>query len=205
MRMAVLVVALIVSLTAAATWRAARHAPPPPSAAAVAVAPDPGWMPAAPPGRPAAAAPARRWECVVLHHSATEVDGAARSEQAYQTMGGGRGAGEAGYHFVIGNGSDTPDGRVEVTGRWVEQRPGAHCRSAGDYYNQHGVGVCLVGDLSRHPPTPAQRASLKRLLKFLCHQYAIPADHVYTHADIYPRTRCPGGQLDLAAARAGLR
>ena len=98
-----------------------------------------------------------------------------------------------------------PDGTVEVAARWTGQRPGAHCRSADDYYNQHGIGVCVVGDLGRHPPSPAQVAGLKRLVKFLCRQYAIPADHVYTHADVAPRSRCPGGRLDLAAVRAAVR
>ena len=40
----------------------------------------------------------------------------------------GRGWESAGYHFVIGNGTGSPDGSIEVGPRWLAQEAGAHCR-----------------------------------------------------------------------------
>src|SRR5205809_827024 len=58
-----------------------------------------------------------------------------------------------GYHFVIGNGTGSGDGQVEVGYRWKRQMVGAHAGNAE--YNQRGIGICLVGDFQNgHNPTP---------------------------------------------------
>ena len=43
------------------------------------------------------------------------------------------------------------------------------------------------------------------LVRYLCHQYAIPADHVYTHGDITGKTRCPGERFDFEQVRGTVR
>jgi hypothetical protein len=43
------------------------------------------------------------------------------------------------------------------------------------------------------------------LVRYVCHQYAIPADHVYTHGDITGKTRCPGEKFDLERVRGAVR
>src|SRR3954471_10560403 len=132
---------------------------------------------------------------------ATEVGGAERFTRAHRA----RGFDELGYHFVVGNGSDTTDGQVEVGPRWVTQKHGAHCKTEDEYYNEHGIGICLVGNFDRHTPSRAQTRSLQKLVRFLCHQYAIPADHVYVHGDITGKTRCPGEKFDLEQVRAAVK
>ena len=104
-----------------------------------------------------------RWDCIVIHHSACEIGGARRFAAWHRA----RGWDELGYHFVIGNGSDTPDGRVEIGPRWAEQKHGAHCKTSDEYYNEHGIGICLVGNFDRHRPSAAQTRSLVRLVRFL--------------------------------------
>jgi N-acetyl-anhydromuramyl-L-alanine amidase AmpD len=142
-----------------------------------------------------------RWECIVVHHSATPMGGATRFDRAHRE----RGFDELGYHFVIGNGTDTGDGEVEVGPRWKAQKYGAHCRSPEDYYNEHGIGICLVGNFDESRPTAAQVQSLTRLVKYLRRTYDIPADKVFSHGGVTGMTHCPGKHFDLKALRKAVR
>lgn len=143
----------------------------------------------------------RPWRCIVIHHSATDFGGARRFDKGHK----GKGWDDLGYHFVIGNGSDTRDGAVEVGPRWREQRQGAHCRSPEDFYNERGIGICLVGNFDDGPPSAAQRQSLEKLVRHLSRKYAIPAGKVYTHGGVTRQTRCPGRHFDLKALRKAVR
>ena len=74
-----------------------------------------------------------------------------------------------GYHFIIGNGSESPDGRVEIASRWLNQKAGAHCRDARTPdANDYGIGVCLIGDFDESAPSARQveaaRAMFPRLI-----------------------------------------
>ncbi len=142
-----------------------------------------------------------RWTHIVLHHSATRTGGAKRFDKHHRVSNGWD---ELGYHFVIGNGTDTPDGYVEVGPRWNKQKHGAHCKTANNYFNEHGIGICLVGDFTRTRPTPRQLASLQRLLKFLARECRITADRVAAHRSVTGRTQCPGGLFPLRALRRAL-
>ena len=157
---------------------------------------DVAWDDASEGGIPAAWRPAvksRRWQCIVIHHSASEIGGAERFDEYHKD----RGFDELGYHFVVGNGSDTAPGKVEVGPRWVAQKHGAHCKTDDEYYNQHGIGICLVGNLQHHAPDPRQMRSLVKLVRFLCREYDIPPDRIYTHGQITGQTLCPGRYFDL--------
>jgi N-acetyl-anhydromuramyl-L-alanine amidase AmpD len=142
-----------------------------------------------------------RWECIVIHHSATDFGGARRFDKGHKD----KGWDDLGYHFVVGNGSDTRDGQVEVGPRWKEQRHGAHCRSPEDYYNEHGIGICLVGNFDEGPPTAAQTQNLTKLVRFLCRKYDIPASKVYTHGGVTHMTACPGKHFNVKALRKSIR
>lgn len=107
-------------------------------------------------GRPAA----QNWQKVMLHGSGS-ARGSARLLDRYQTVVKGKADG-AGYHFVIGNGQGSHDGRIEVTDRWLKAgTAGAH---AG---NDSQISVCLVGDFQRQPPSQAQLEALDELLDYL--------------------------------------
>ena len=112
-----------------------------------------------------------------------------------------------GYHFVIGNGSDTSDGKIEVGSRWYQQKHGAHCRVPGDTtnkYNEHGIGICLVGDFNNSPPSRAQMKSLIYLTKGLLNYTNLPASAVHFHKD-FKSTDCPGRYFPYAAYKKALR
>jgi N-acetyl-anhydromuramyl-L-alanine amidase AmpD len=143
----------------------------------------------------------RRWTHIVVHHSATATGGAGRFDKYHRQNNGWD---ELGYHFVIGNGTDTPDGYVETGTRWHKQKHGAHCKTRGNYFNEHGIGICLVGNFDKTRPTRRQMASLQQLIQFLCKKCGIPPERVTTHRDVTGRTRCPGRNFDLAMLRCSL-
>lgn len=145
------------------------------------------WIPTASP---------RPWRWIVIHHSATPSGGAA----AFDRMHRAKGWDELGYHWVIGNGTDTADGQIEVGPRWPKQKWGAHAKTADNRYNDYGIGICLVGNFDKDRPTAAQLRSLARLVAYLMKTYHITPDRVIGHGDTKP-TDCPGHNMNLAAVR----
>jgi N-acetylmuramoyl-L-alanine amidase len=88
-----------------------------------------------------------------------------------------RGYSDIPYHFVI-----LADGSVHAT-RPLE-RMGAHCRG----HNADSVGVALMGNLDKVPPTEAQVAALARLLAELRRKWDVP---IFGHGELR-NTACPG-------------
>ena len=133
----------------------------------------------------------RPWRYVVLHHSATARGSYDQIDREHRKNLGTAGCG---YHFVIGNGTDSPDGQIEVARRWSDQKGGAHCRNARTPdVNDYGIGICLVGNLDDAPPTPKQVAAARALVAYLRDRYQVAPDHVGTHAALAQGpTACPG-------------
>lgn len=129
----------------------------------------------------------RKWLFLVVHHSASAVGNAAQIDRWHRD----RGFDGLGYDFVIGNGTGSGDGVVEVGYRWKQQLVGAHAKTAGNFMNEHGIGICLVGDFTRTKPTAAQMRSLDRLCTFLAQYCGIPAAALRMHGDV-KSTECPG-------------
>jgi len=149
---------------------------------------------------PAGGRISNRWKTIVIHHSATAKGGAATFDKSHRE----RGWDELGYHFVIGNGSDTPDGFIEVGSRWHKQKHGAHCKTPDNYFNDHGIGICLVGDFTKSRPTRRQMESLTRLTRFLTGTCNIPESRVTTHGAVTHKTACPGTNFPLGALQRAL-
>lgn len=177
---------------------------PPPAPVAPAPAPAPVKEPA-PVAQTASArvprnwvptARTRPWMYIVIHHSATPNGGA----RTFDKMHRDKGWDELGYHFVIGNGSDSPDGSVEVGSRWPKQKYGAHCKTPDNRYNDFGIGICLVGNFDSTRPSQKQMESLAKLTSYLMKTYKIPASRVIGHGDAKP-TDCPGRNLNVASIR----
>ena len=127
----------------------------------------------------------RKWNYIVVHHSATESGNATTFDVAHRK----KGWDGLGYDFVIGNGSGSGDGQVETGWRWTQQRDGAH--AGNKVMNQQGIGICLVGDFTHHPPSAAQMRSLQRLCDFLAGHCDIPPGNLRMHRDVRD-TACPG-------------
>ena len=99
-----------------------------------------------------------------------------------------------GYHFVIGNGTGSRDGQIEVSQRWINQKQGAHTRNARTHdADEYGIGICLVGDFDQQPPSPKQIAATQALIDYLSKRYNIAPDGLRTHAHLAAtKTVCPG-------------
>lgn len=142
----------------------------------------------------------RRWRYIVVHHSAAP-SGSARSMHDFHLSGRGWRNG-LGYHFVIGNGSATPDGFIEVGPRWAKQLHGAHAKSPRDRMNQTGIGICLVGNFEETHPTDEQMRALVALVRRLQRRHHIPARNVIGHRDVVEgHTVCPGRNFSIERLR----
>lgn len=112
-----------------------------------------------------------------------------------------------GYDFVIGNGTDSGEGEVEVTFRWRQQLTGAHCKTPGNWANEDAVGICLVGNFNSTRATTSQMRSVLKLVGFLQKRYGIKESRIYGH-NTTPGARgtdCPGRNFSMSGLKAGLR
>jgi hypothetical protein len=133
----------------------------------------------------------RPWRYVVVHHSASDKGGLDQIDRDHRKLLGFEGCG---YHFVIGNGTDSPDGQIEVADRWLNQKHGVHCRNGKTSdVNEYGIGICLVGNFDKSEPTPKQVAAARALVAYLSDRYQVAGDHVGSHDQFADGpTACPG-------------
>ncbi len=135
-----------------------------------------------------------RWQFIVVHNSGTR-QGNARVFDYYHRHVRRMQNGLA-YHFVIGNGTSTGNGQIEVGDRWRRQINGGHVHS--DYLNNISLGICLVGDFNREQPTRAQLDACEELIRFLrerCGKTERGEIPVKPHREMNPPrwpTDCPG-------------
>jgi hypothetical protein len=136
----------------------------------------------------------RRWQFIVVHNSGTR-QGNARIFDYYHRHVRRMTNGLA-YHFVIGNGTSSDNGEIEVGNRWRRQINGGHVHS--DYLNNIALGICLVGDFNRDQPTRAQLEACEELIRYLRQRcgkidahYAIVRPHREMNPPRWP-TDCPG-------------
>lgn len=146
----------------------------------------------------------KNWTAIVIHHSATDTGNSAIFDKWHREGNHWEGVG---YDFVIGNGTDSGDGQVEVTFRWKEQIAGAHCGgTAGNWANKDGIGICLVGNFDRKAPTAKQMQSLLELIRFLQRRYKIPKSRIYGHKTTPGArvTNCPGNKFPMSKLKSML-
>ena len=131
----------------------------------------------------------REWEYIVVHHSGTP-GGSAKIFDYYHRQTRGMENGLA-YHFVIGNGSDSGDGQIEVGSRWTLQKQGGHL--ASESLNEISIGICLVGDFSTHRLGSRQTAALIELVQYLRKMMPEAKLKFRLHREINTKpTECPG-------------
>ncbi len=131
-------------------------------------------------------APIRNWKYICIHHSATKQGSAARFDIHHRKRGMENGLA---YHFVIGNGTLTKDGQIEVGNRWIKQLPGGHVKS--DELNKIAIGICLVGNFTQTEPSAKQLDALVNLVVKLIKTYNLKLENVVRHRDL-GYSVCPG-------------
>lgn len=130
-----------------------------------------------------------RWKFIIVHNSGTR-QGNARAFDYYHRKIRRMRNGLA-YHFVVGNGTSSRNGQIEIGDRWRRQINGGHVHS--DYMNNIGLGICLVGDFNRDQPTRAQLEATEELIRYL--QERCGKMTVRPHREVNPprwATDCPG-------------
>jgi hypothetical protein len=139
---------------------------------------------------------AHSWNWIIIHHTATPSGAMARIDQAHRAKGW-----ECiGYDFVVGNGTDSRDGQVEVSPRWTYQMIGAHTKSDDNRFNKWGIGIVMVGNFDQTRPSPKQIQSISQLVAYLMKTYRIPPDRILAHRDT-KATDCPGKYTSVAQIR----
>jgi len=159
------------------------------------IAAERGWVP---PARE------RRWKWIVIHHSDDPHGNLAKYDDFHRNVR--KWENGCGYDFVIGNGSLSGDGEIEVGPRWTRQIQGAHAKTADNRFNERGVGICLVGDFNtgHHRPSKAQMDALVRLVRWLRQRYGIKSSDIHGHRDCCS-TECPGKYFPWAALKRRVR
>ncbi len=144
--------------------------------------------------------PSRKWDYIIIHHSATDVGNALDFDYAHKSR---RWKG-LGYHFVIDNGtSGKEDGQIEVSPRWIHKEDGAHCKANG--MNYKGIGICLVGNFSEDSVTTRQMEALVFLVNVLKDYYHIPNSRILGHGQVKgSSTECPGARFPWSEFRRRL-
>jgi len=138
-----------------------------------------------------------RWKYIIVHNSGTRQGNAKAFDNYHRNVR--KMQNGLAYHFVIGNGTSSGNGEIEIGNRWVRQINGGHV--ASDYLNNIAIGICLVGDYNRDRPTETQLAALKELIQYLrqrCGKVKGKEITVRGHKQINPKpTDCPGNRFPL--------
>src|ERR1051325_7499212 len=123
-----------------------------------------------------------RWKYIVIHHTATSQGNATGIDRDHRERGMENGLA---YHFVIGNGHGMNDGSIFIGNRWLHQLNGGHLHS--EELNAESIGICLVGNCEKNPPTEAQMKSLEKLTNYLLRRCDLTKTAVKTHHEINTR------------------
>ena len=145
----------------------------------------------------------RKWQYVIIHHSATEIGNAELFDRGHRRRGFWNGLG---YHFIVDNGtSGTQGGEIETSHRWIHQMDGAHCNAMD--MNAKGIGICLVGNFDDKHVSKEQFDSLVWLVRQLQAKYKIKKSHILEHHQVPGKggTHCPGKNFPWAEFMSQLR
>lgn len=134
-----------------------------------------------------------KWRTITLHHSATLQGNAEAFDRNHRR----RRMGGLAYHFVIGNGTDSGNGEIEVGWRWKRQIEASRKKD---------IQICLVGNFNKQEVSQAQFDSLVKLLNVLIEQYSIPLSSVRRNKDVPGViTECPGKNFPFYKILAELK
>lgn len=115
---------------------------------------------------------------IVIHHTAAEEKDTEQIRR-YHLNNGWR---DIGYDFIIERNGKTVEGRSLSI-------QGAH--AGVTYYNQHAIGVAVIGNLSKREIFTPQLDALVILLYNLLIKFNIPSKNIVLHREI-KATECPG-------------
>lgn len=140
---------------------------------------------------------------LVIHCSATE-DNETVSWQAIRKWHMGqhpkspyRGAPwkDIGYHWGV----EYVNGESEILVGRLPDTQGAHVSG----HNTYCLGVCVVGDFDKYPPSEAVWRKVVGLCRWIVKEFDIK--EVLGHRELDPGKTCPGMKFDISAFRTELK
>jgi len=142
----------------------------------------------------------RKWTHIIIHHSGTHTNDAASMGKYHRNALGWRNG--LGYDFVVGNGTRSGDGEIEVSARWRRQIDGAHCKASG--MNRRAIGICFVGNFEvERGLSRAQALAGTALIRYLAEKFSIPPENILGHGEVPgANTLCPGRFFPMDKMRA---
>lgn len=142
----------------------------------------------------------RRWNWIVIHHTASDYGNLAYFRDMHQRE---RGWKDIAYHFLVNNGTaGTTAGQIEESDLW-KRREGNYSTKVSQA-NQFGIAIVLVGNFEKHRVNPRQMEALLNLVLRLKREYNIPLNHIVGHRELW-QTACPGKHLNMAELRERIR
>jgi hypothetical protein len=106
-----------------------------------------------------------------------------------------------GSHLLVDPRASGESLNIRANGCWEAQVDGTHVRGGNDW-NKGSIGICLLGNFDKTPPTPAQMQSLKKLVTDLQRMFDIRKEAVHYYRDIggtySPGRAFPDEELDAA-------
>lgn len=131
------------------------------------------------------------WKRILIHHSAGH-DRPGLDLPSIRAQHRAQGWRDVGYHFVV---EEVDGATVALMGRPLSWE-GSHCPGQ----NKIAVGVCLVGDFTKAPPSPALLGEAARLVSGLCAALRIPVSEIHPHRE-FKATACPGDSFPFEQFR----
>ena len=135
----------------------------------------------------------RRWEYIVIHHSAGNHGTIEFLQEVHRDRQAGDPIDAIPYHYVIGNGNGL--GMGEVASDWRREMNiwGTHVSANNKGRNFLGLGICLIGNFEETTPPEPQFEALVALTRELVRRYDIAPGNVDMHGKIQGEsTKCPG-------------
>ena len=116
------------------------------------------------------------WSAIVICDSGALEGSGLSLNRAHEKAG----IGALAYHFVLGNGTRSRDGQIDVGIRWRRQLGGALARSADEaWLDEQAIGLCLIGDFNQQAPSDMQVRRLVWLVRELQDRYHISRHDIY--------------------------
>ena len=108
-------------------------------------------------------------------------------------------------HFVIDPEASPTGFGIRSTELWKQQKPGYHALVAAERdYNSDSIGICLIGDFSKHQLSQGQFNALISLVRGLQKTCRIDGDSVYLYSQLDAQSRLPGRNFPVADFDAAL-
>lgn len=135
----------------------------------------------------------RRWNYIVIHHSAGNFGTIPFLQQVHRDRQAGDPIDAIPYHYVIGNGNGLAMGEVASDWRQENDIWGTHLSANNKKRNFLGLGICMIGNFEQRTVPEQQLQSLITLTRSLMNRYDIPVRNVDFHGAISGESsKCPG-------------